>query len=1548
MATIGSLSVVFKADIKQLEDGVDRVSEMFDELKKSVEEFSSQLDDVSKGSGTIRVKADTSEVKKAAKEVEDLSDEIENKSPEVKIRVSGSLGKEFFGEARAQAKAYGESLVELSKETGAAIKASASAASAVGDVLDGTSASVSGIIVAIGRAEKAVGDWRVALASAAAATGAFVQLSGGMRTVVAAIGGSVGASARLLGALGGAAVAAGASVATFAGAMAVARVAASGLSGEAQENVSRWAALGAAAAASVVGIRAAGLSMAVIYKSFSESSTAAEFFASALRNASASVASFATFASRYIVGVTNVMTLARVASGEFRQSLARLGSEAEGIRNMADRFGATVEQMLILEYAARAASVGMSQLARASQAFFTNVSKVKIGQLGTPEAQEAKFAFDRLGLSIGDLRDKSPQQVFALVADRLVGVQDAADRAAIAFDLFGRQAVNVLPALKGLKDAEADSRRLGTTLSGLNFSLFEDVDTSFDRATEAAANFAEAMMAGFAPIQTAANNAFADIVGGAAAALAPIRNLGAAMTVPFQQFIEIAARVVNIVLRLVGAVAQVITAFLDAPALAGPWRVLGDSIKFALSYVEQFVTVVEDAARALFSELNPALEEGANALQQVLYVVQGFASVIVLGGIFNALGQRFRISLIGALERGWAILRSLNWTAAFALLRRAMQYVLIDSVNNAQRMVAMWVTSYGAFVAGFVRPFIAQVAVIITGNAAIATSFTVMGAAMAAAWIVGTLGIAALIVAIIAVIQNFSRLYDYFANFGDNVSKLFTLEGLAEAGRAVADAIIEAFAAAFNYIGGFFGRLIQNIILRVRGIKPPEKIDAARAQVGDVIESRRRQQMASFEARASLASVNLGPMPELPTDDYEGLKKAVGESRTEMVQLSFEAAKFGSAGSKAFLAAKADFAKLQQELSNDTLKGKTIIDENGVKRTETSLETFRRRYGEIQKSLRENINLADSISFEQLQQSAEEMVKTVDAAFADVRQISRGTDNGSTLTVDRFFPTSDAIKDKAVEFARNYEAELKRIDESLANGDFGDGLEAMKMAERERENAKDKFDRDRGKISADVSFASDIRKALEDAFLTPLDKYEKRLKEIADNASLSPEEKARATAMEQKQMVEGTFGKSAGESLRDKEAMFGAAQASRAFDITEGSRAAGDARAAAERNKLDIERRKAVGLDASPAQQLQAGVDNINDVFGVAGKSLAEIQATLSPKQFAEYQEALRKNRDSVLESVGVERSATQVRDEARKRLAGLALSAEEAAQANRAIADSFMSAIGVTKTPFEQFSGELDNIASKFGMSGKSIDEVRASLQGNKKDLELFDRAVKQSRDTLLQSLGIEKSPQQLFDETMQRITEAESATDPNKRITKEQADEARRVATLKRDEALGAGGAAGNFGAQFMAERRKIEEAFGGGRDPEKFRMAMDKLMRSAPGAEEESPVQKFQDSLKQLESIRGTIGEDEFAQRRKVLQAQLQEDLKPALDRVAPDRRAIESSDVRSKAGVDTFFRILRGQDNPSLKAQLETAKATKFLAEAAAQPEAAEVIAQLSAR
>jgi len=843
-------------------------------------------------------------------------------------------------------------------------------------------------------------------------------------------------------------------------------------------------------------------------------------------------------------------------------------------------------------------------------------------------------------------------------------------------------------------------------------------------------------------------------------------------------------------------------------------------------------------------------------------------------------------------------------------------------------------------IANFVTPFIGAVASIITGNAAIATSATLTGYAMAAAWIIGTLGIAAIVVAIIAVIQNFDKLYAYFADFGNNIGSLLTFEGLADAASAVAEAIKNAFLSVFNYITGFFGNIIQGIIKRLNGIKTPEKIAAAQSSVSDVVASRQGQQQAQSQAAIAAATAIGRPTAglEAPTEDIDALSTGIQTAREDMMGLSLEAAKFGESGRKAFLAARADFDQLQQQLADNTLETGVIVDANGIERAETALEAFERRSQEIKGRLRENLSLADVISPEQLQQSAEDMRKAVDDAFAQTRASMRGQDLGSDLSTNRFFPTSDEVKAQAEQFAMAYQEQLVQIEKALQAGEFGKGRSALRAAQQAKEQAKADFDRNAGKIEADISFANEIRKALEEAFLSPLQKYENRLKSIQNNKSLTAQEKSLATVAEQKQMVESTFGKSAGQSLREREEMFTKATARdqygrTAFMSSEGNRAAGDARASAERTKLDIETRKAAGLDATAFQQLKAGADNIADVFGVTGLSMEEIQKKLTPSQFAEYQEALKKNTDAAKASVGVEQTGAQKVAESRakldKALSDGVITAQDRDKALKQQRDELLSSLGISKSPAEDFEDAVAKI--KENASELSSDEIAKGL--------------KAAKDKLLESLGIAKSPAQQASEALDKLSEAF-------RKGQISADELAKGTVQAKNALLQSLGIPLDPVVQLGQRMNDLREAFARGQiTQEEFTRGQEEARRAMlPGGEDESPVKKFQRDMDAVNRAaqQGLIGQDDAGRRRDTLRAELQEGLRPALDNLQQDRRQVGASDVRSKGGVDTFFRILQGRDNPSLKAQLEIARNTRILAEAQNEPEAVDVIAQLSAR
>jgi hypothetical protein len=1614
MATIGSISVAFEAELGGLREGIDELLKSFEELSDSVESVSKKFDDLDGRRVTVAVSVDTTAVDLASSKVKDLSGSIKSSGGRVSVdvevdgeaeeelnssaeaaerlrqsvtRASASFAAAFSNQVVASVKAYGTSLKELGESAVKATRSLGGAVTAVGGFLDGTALSVDGIVKAVGRSFSAFNEWKEVLAAAGLATGAFLTYAGGLRVVVAAASGNVGAMARVFAAAGGAVAVAGAGLAVYSGVVAIARVATSQLSQESQGYVVSATKAAAATSVAAAALYSGNAAFNAIYQAMRTSSTTVEAFSKVAGSASASAVSGFAKVAASLARLNLLLNIAKVFSGAYRKELEAMGQQASSIRDMADRFGSTTQELQILARAASDAGVSMGFLAKGQQNLFTSLSKIKIGQLNTESTREAKIAFDRLGISIEDLRSKRPQEVFDLVAERLTAVEDASDRTAIAFDLFGKQGAAILPALKNLKEVQADAARLGTTLRDIEFTAFDDVGKSFNRVREASKNLSQALLLPLTPIQTGWNNLVADVQGGIVAAFGPIATIMAKAVVPLQVFFEATGRVVNILLRLAGAAATVYVALVPpANTLAGPWKVLGSAIMDVLGVVEVAVGVIEGIAEAFLTELTPAVDKfmaPANSFAEWLTKIGVFAGyfglVVAAIAVTNAAFQTMAIAsgAAAASSAGSAGLISIAYTkmsaAVVASLARvkaalgitslpfeglakaalgAFKWIVVGATETATVFSTKMVVMGLSAIQGWIAPFLAGVASFVTGTTIASTAATISAAAMAAAWVVATLGIAAIVVGIIALIQNFDSLYDYFSNFSDNVGRLFTWDGIVEAASAVADAIYNAFDFVFGAIGRLFSGLAARVLSVFSGIKPAaevEKIDAAAAKAEEVARKRREVAQVEWEQRRAvqvefnamkatpMGQMALGSLPDLeieppPVDETEALVSALESARDSMGTLTVEAGRFGAAGKTAIVAAQQQFAKLQQQLSEGKLTPGS--GEDGL----SEVEIFEKRAKKIRSDLQKNLDLSNVLSTETVNDFAQSVAKSFDALQVRFDKLARGSDLGSTFSANRYFPTSNAIKQEAQRVSNELAAEEARIAKKLAEGGFGNDANASKRAAAELEDVRFIAEREFGKIEADVAFAAEIRKALEDAFLSPVEEYEKRLKEIQDNKSLTPVEKSLASVAEQKKFVEQNFGKTTGDTLREREAAFGKATAvdqygRTAFMSAEGTSAEGNARAAMERNRLDMGRREALGLEATPAQSLQAGIDNINDIFGTAGLTIEQIQDKLSPAEFAEYQEALKKNTDAVKASLGVEKTGAQQIAEQREKLAKAVadnvITQEEAAKAEKAARDNLLSSLGISKSPAEAFED-----------AAEKIRENAAELSD-----EEVAKGLKEAKDKLLSALGIPKSPVEEAEKRLDELAEAFGMGSIS-------AEELAKGAKAAKDSLLQSLGIPLDPVAQFAERLSALDDALEKGLiSQEQFAQGQDEARRTMlPGGDEKSPLKQFQQDIDAITRAReeGLISEEDFAQRRMNLQAGLEDSMGAALDSVAPDRRQVGSSDVRSQAGVDTFFRILQGRDNPSLKAQLEIARNTKLLADAAQDPDAAPVIANFAAR
>ncbi len=150
--------------------------------------------------------------------------------------------------------------------------------------------------------------------------------------------------------------------------------------------------------------------------------------------------------------VTAGLGMARIFAG--------MGDE---VHKMALRTGFSTEALSELGLAAELSGADLATLENGIRKM-----QKSIGDAGRGLSTQVE-ALQKLGLTYDELSGLSPEKQFELIADRLSGIEDPTQRAAVAMDLFGRSGTKLLPLMKdgaaGMEAMRKQARDLGLTIS---------------------------------------------------------------------------------------------------------------------------------------------------------------------------------------------------------------------------------------------------------------------------------------------------------------------------------------------------------------------------------------------------------------------------------------------------------------------------------------------------------------------------------------------------------------------------------------------------------------------------------------------------------------------------------------------------------------------------------------------------------------------------------------------------------------------------------------------------------------------------------------------------------------------------------------------------------------------------------------------------------------------------------------------------------------------------------------------------------------------------
>jgi len=179
-----------------------------------------------------------------------------------------------------------------------------------------------------------------------------------------------------------------------------------------------------------------------------------------LRNVQRRLKAFGAGVRRIGMGLTAIATAGILP---LVGALKVFGAAGDALDKMSKRTGFSAEALSELGFAAEQSGTDLATLEKGVRTMQRAVNDLERGLSTQVDA------FTDLGLSIDDLKGRSPEAQFKLIADRLSKIEDPSKRAALAMMILGRAGTQLLPMLsngaKGIQALQEEARALGLTIS---------------------------------------------------------------------------------------------------------------------------------------------------------------------------------------------------------------------------------------------------------------------------------------------------------------------------------------------------------------------------------------------------------------------------------------------------------------------------------------------------------------------------------------------------------------------------------------------------------------------------------------------------------------------------------------------------------------------------------------------------------------------------------------------------------------------------------------------------------------------------------------------------------------------------------------------------------------------------------------------------------------------------------------------------------------------------------------------------------------------------
>ena len=191
---------------------------------------------------------------------------------------------------------------------------------------------------------------------------------------------------------------------------------------------------------------------------------------------------------------------------EISESIHKIADSGEQLAKMSQTFGISVESLGKMKYAAHLADIDVETLGNSLKFMERNAAEAAHGN------QAAVYSLERLGVSLGEIKNMAPDEMFRRYADAFKNIQSPAERASLAMDVFGRGGAQLIPLLRegsaGLDQMAKEAELFGVTTAqaAYNGQAFND---SLKRMEAAFNGVKSVLLRDFIPYLTGAFNRLA-------------------------------------------------------------------------------------------------------------------------------------------------------------------------------------------------------------------------------------------------------------------------------------------------------------------------------------------------------------------------------------------------------------------------------------------------------------------------------------------------------------------------------------------------------------------------------------------------------------------------------------------------------------------------------------------------------------------------------------------------------------------------------------------------------------------------------------------------------------------------------------------------------------------------------------------------------------------------------------------------------------------------------------------------------------------------------